>query len=85
MASFFQKKKKKQVHTDLESLLNKSTVMNPGRIGGMIAGGLSNIYLPPLPPAVNPYIPTTRKSSPPPKVSPKTSPRPKKPNRTSLK
>ncbi|CAC5393079.1 unnamed protein product [Mytilus coruscus] len=73
-----------QVHTDLESLLNKPTLFNPGRLGGMIAGGLSNIYLPPLPPAVNPYIPHVRKSSPPPKVQ-QVSPRQKKPNRTTLK
>ncbi|CAG2201917.1 CENPE [Mytilus edulis] len=73
-----------QVHTDLESLLNKPTLCNPGRLGGMIAGGLSNIYLPPLPPAVNPYVPSARKSSPPPKVQ-QVSPRQKKPNRTTLK
>lgn len=73
-----------QVHTDLESLLNKPSISNPNRIGGMIAGGLSNIYLPPLPPPVNPYVPPARKSSPPPKVQP-TSSRQKKPNRTSLK
>ncbi|XP_052078654.1 transmembrane protein 232-like isoform X2 [Mytilus californianus] len=73
-----------QVHTDLEGLLNKPTLSNPGRLGGMIAGGLSNIYLPPLPPAVNPYIPPVRKSSPPPKIQ-QVSPRQKKPNRTTLK
>lgn len=74
-----------QVHTDLESLLNKPTITNPCRIGGMVAGGLSNIYLPPLPPPVTPYVPPVQKSSPPPKVSPMTTPRQKNQHRTTLK
>ena len=66
-------------------MLNKPTITNPCRIGGMVAGGLSNIYLPPLPPPVTPYVPPVQKSSPPPKVSPMTTPRQKNQHRTTLK
>ncbi|XP_048772983.2 transmembrane protein 232-like isoform X2 [Ostrea edulis] len=46
-----------QVHTDLENLLAKKDTISPITIGSKIASGLSTIYLPPLPPAVDPYIP----------------------------
>lgn len=75
-----------QVHTDLESLLAKKDAVNPTTIGSKIASGLSMIYLPPLPPAVEPYIPPPMKQSPPtPPLKKEQTPRADKKMRTSLK
>ncbi|XP_052278054.1 uncharacterized protein LOC127876689 isoform X2 [Dreissena polymorpha] len=52
-----------QVHTDLEGFLNKHLQNSPFTLGSKIAGGLANIYLPPLPPPVDPYSPPRRKEA----------------------
>lgn len=52
-----------QVHTDLEGFLNKRLVLSPYTLGSKVAGGLSQIYLPPLPPPVDPYIPPRRRET----------------------
>ncbi|KAK3085879.1 hypothetical protein FSP39_009975 [Pinctada imbricata] len=74
-----------QVHTDIETILSKTSFFLPQTIGSKIAGGLANIYLPPLPPAVDPYIPPSRKTTPRPKVAENATPRRQQPARTSLK
>lgn len=42
-----------QVHTDIQGIMGKSSKNNQTSLGGRIASGLSNIYLPPLPPPVD--------------------------------
>ncbi|XP_062576712.1 transmembrane protein 232-like [Saccostrea cucullata] len=75
-----------QVHTDLENLLAKKDTITPATIGSKIASGLSTIYLPPLPPAVEPYIPPSAKASPrTPLHKREQAPKADKKNRTSLK
>ncbi|KAJ8297545.1 hypothetical protein KUTeg_024076 [Tegillarca granosa] len=73
-----------QVHTDIESLLNKHVLVSPFTIGNKIATGLSVIYLPPLPPPVEPHV-TSKKTSPRRKIQPENlGPQKQKPTRTSL-
>ncbi|XP_060593523.1 transmembrane protein 232-like isoform X2 [Ruditapes philippinarum] len=50
-----------QVHTDIEGFLNKQLVCNPYTLGSKVAAGLSVIYLPPLPPPVDPYVSPKRR------------------------
>ncbi|WAQ97990.1 TM232-like protein [Mya arenaria] len=50
-----------QVHTDLESYLNKRLTVTQYTLGSKVADGLATIYLPPLPPPVDPYSPPRRK------------------------
>lgn len=52
-----------QVHTDIEGFLNKQLVASPYTLGSKIAGGLSQIYLPPLPPPVDPYVSPKRRET----------------------
>ena len=49
-----------QVHTELEGLLSKHQLAPQYTLGSKIASGLSVIYLPPLPPPVDTYIPPRR-------------------------
>ncbi|KAL4230935.1 hypothetical protein ACF0H5_011309 [Mactra antiquata] len=51
-----------QVHTDLEGFLNKQLVASPYTLGSKVAGGLAQIYLPPLPPPVDPFVSPKRHS-----------------------
>ncbi|XP_052795602.1 uncharacterized protein LOC128228360 isoform X2 [Mya arenaria] len=82
-----------QVHTDLESYLNKRLTVTQYTLGSKVADGLATIYLPPLPPPVDPYSPPRRKEMTPSPVKATTTsqesvvqPREKhKPARTSLK
>ena len=50
-----------QVHTDFEGMLNKQLHLAQYTLGSKVASGLSNIYLPPLPPPVDPYVPNRRR------------------------
>ncbi|XP_053389979.1 uncharacterized protein LOC128552922 isoform X3 [Mercenaria mercenaria] len=52
-----------QVHTDIEGYLNKQLVANPYTLGSKVAAGLSLIYLPPLPPPVDPYMSPKRRET----------------------
>lgn len=75
-----------QVHTDIEQLFEKfATQSQPVMIGSKMAAGLSNIYLPPLPPPVDPFIPKPKATSPPFNLKPDITPKNTVPNRTSLK
>ncbi|KAL5013066.1 hypothetical protein ScPMuIL_011617 [Solemya velum] len=40
------------VHTEIDKVLNKPVPSRPSTVSSMIAGGLSSMYLPPLPPPV---------------------------------
>ncbi|XP_060065301.1 transmembrane protein 232-like isoform X1 [Ylistrum balloti] len=75
-----------QVHTDIEQMFEKfASQTQPVMIGSKMAAGLSNIYLPPLPPPVDHFVPKPKASSPPFKFKQDLSPRKTVPNRTSLK
>lgn len=50
-----------QVHTDVASLLEKQLFSAPQTLGAKVAAGLSQIYLPPLPPPVDPYVPPKKR------------------------
>lgn len=86
-----------QVHTDIEGLVSKHQVAVPCTLGSKIAAGLSEIYLPPLPPPVDTYIPPRRREKTPIMPQPSSTlqessvevksqqPKESKPMRTSLK
>ncbi|XP_013408487.1 transmembrane protein 232 isoform X2 [Lingula anatina] len=73
-----------QVDANIENLLKQHMSITPSTIGAKIAVGLSKIYLPPLPPPVDPP-PQPKTSRRPQVIVPKPKPAKKEPLRTTLK